>query len=305
MGWRHRMDEFLERRVSNATVWSRRVAIFSVALFLTAGIGHRIGFLATPDFFPVLGVVAGFAALALLFAVRALFLFWHYGGKGGGTLLFAILVALVVLTPFGITAYRGVTLPMLNDVSTDTDDPPEFTVAAAQRVDGMNRIEPFTPERRKLQQDNYPTATGRRYEAPISQVAEVVQDVLDNRGWRIVSPTDFPPDATEITIEAQARSPLLGFPADVAIRLIDEGTSTYVDMRSASRYGPHDFGDNAARIAFFLADLDIEIAYLTVVTPVEPVEPSKPADPAPPAAVPAPPPEEPAEPLDRFEDPPD
>lgn len=296
------MDEFLERRVSNATVWSRRVALFSAVLFLTAGLGHRFGFLTTPDFFPVLGVVAAFALIALLFAVRALFLFWDHGGKGGGTLLFAILVALLVLTPFGITAYRGLTLPMLVDVSTDTDDPPELTIAAAERVGGMNRIEPFTPERRKLQQDKYPTATGRRYEAPIAQVAEVVQDVIDDRGWTIVSSTDFPPEATEITIEAEAESPLLGFPADVAIRLIDEDTSTYVDMRSASRYGPHDFGDNAARIAFFLADLDVEIAYLTVVTPVEP-EPPKPASP-PPAAQP-PPPEEPAEPLDRSEDPPD
>ena len=101
----------------------------------------------------------------------------------------------------------------------------------------MNPIEPFTPERRKLQQDSYPSATGRRYEAPIGQVVEVVADVLDSRGWPIVSPTEPSGEATEITIEALASSSLLGFPADVAIRLIDEGTSTYVDMRSASRYG--------------------------------------------------------------------
>src|SRR5688572_21827344 len=86
-GGDHCMDEFLERRVSNATVWSRRLAIFSAVLFLTAGIGHRIGFLSTPDFIPVLGVVAAIVILALLFALRALFLFWHYGGKGGGSLL--------------------------------------------------------------------------------------------------------------------------------------------------------------------------------------------------------------------------
>jgi len=94
----------------------------------------------------------------------------------------------------------------------------------------------------------------------------------------------------------------LGFPSDVAIRLIDEDTSTYVDMRSTSRYGPHDFGDNAARLTSFLAELDLEIAYLTVVTPVEPepAQPPKP-EPAPPPPVPA----EPAAPLDRSEDPPD
>jgi uncharacterized protein (DUF1499 family) len=46
----------------------------------------------------------------------------------------------------------------------------------------------------------------------------------------------------------------------VAIRLTDEGETTYVDMRSASRYGRGDFGDNARRIAGFLDALDAEMA---------------------------------------------
>ncbi|MCX7304233.1 MAG: DUF1499 domain-containing protein [Hyphomicrobiales bacterium] len=297
------MDEYHERRVSNATVWSRRLAIFSAVVFLVTIVGHRIGYLATADLPPVLAVVAAIAILSLLVAVRALFLFWDHGGKGGGTLVFAVLVALAVLSPFAITAYRGITLPMLSDISTDTDDPPELNLAAASRTAAMNKIEPFTLERRKLQEDSYPEATGRRYEAPIGQVLEVVQSVLDKRGWTVVGPSEFPADATEITIEAEARTFVLGLPADVAIRLIDEGSSTYVDMRSASRYIAHDFGENAARISSFMADLDVEIAYLTVVVPVEPVE--QPA--TKPAETPPPPPvqEEPAQPLDRSEDPPD
>lgn len=297
------MDEYLERRVSGATVWSRRLAIFSAVVLFIAGMAHRVGYLSTPDAYPVLGVAAAIAILSLLFAVRAVVLFWHHGGSGGGRLVFAVLLALLVLAPFAVTAYRGVTLPLLNDVSTDTDDPPELNAAGASRTQGMNPIEPFTPERRKLQQDGYPAVTGRRYEAPMAQVAEVVVDLLDDRGWTINGASSFPADASEITIEAQARSPILGFPADVAIRLIDEDTSTYVDMRSASRYGPHDFGDNAARIESFLGQLDIEIAYLTVVKPVEPAEPApppKPAEPLSPAI-----PEAPAVPLDRSEDPPD
>jgi len=296
------MDEYHERRVSYATVWARRLALFSAVLLLTAATAHRIGYLATQDLFPVLGAVVGIALLALVFAARALALFWRYGGKGGSVLLFAVLVALLVLTPFVVTAYRGLTLPMLNDVSTDTDDPPEMPLASTARTAGMNQIEPFTAERRKQQQDSYPAATGRRYEAPIAQVAEVVNEVLDARGWPVVGAREVPPDASEITLEAQAGSFLLGLPADVAIRLIDEDTSTYVDMRSASRYGPHDFGDNAARIEAFLAALDVEVAYLTVVTPAEPAEstpPPKPIEQEQPA------PMEQSEPLDRSEDPPD
>jgi len=297
------MDEYHERRISHATVWSRRLAVFSFVMLVTAGLGHRFGFIGTADISPVLGTVMLIAGLSLLFALRALFLFYHYGGKGGGSLVFAVLVALLVLTPFGITGYRSVTLPLLNDISTDPDDPPELAIADAQRVAGMNAIEGFTPEKRRMQEASYPAVTGRRYEAPIGQVLEVVIGLLDDRRWTIVSPTEFPADATEMTVEAQAKSPLLGFPADVAIRLIDEDTSTYVDMRSASRYGPHDFGDNAARIEAFLAELDTEVAYLNVVTPVEPEPPPPPK--APETSAPPPEPEEPAEPLDRSEDPPD
>lgn len=299
------MADYLERPVSKAAAWSRRVAIFSVVLFLTAGVGHRIGYLATLDFIPVLGVVAGLALLALMFAARALFQLWTYGGSGGGKLLAGVLISFLVLTPFAISAYRALTYPMLTDISTDTDDPPEFSVATRMRTVGMNRIEPFTPERRKLQQDSYPQATGRRYEAPMGQVVDAVGDVLDGRGWTIVS-QEPSGEVTETTIEALAGSYLLGFPADVAIRLIDEGTSTYVDMRSASRYGEHDLGDNAARIDAFLAELDIEIAYLTVVVPTEPAEPPPPPKtPEPPPAAPLDPPAEEVPPLDRSEDPPD
>ena len=296
------MDEYYERRVSSAVVWSRRLAIFSLVLFLVSGIGHRVGYLASADLLPVLGVVSGVALLSLAAAARALFLFWDHGGKGGGALVFAVLVALFVLAPFAVTLYRGVTLPMLSDVSTDTDDPPELAIASAARTAGMNEIEPFTLERRQLQEDAYPEATGRRYEAPIGQVFEVIQDLLARRGWRIVGQSEFPADATEITIETEARSPILAMPVDVAIRLIDEGTSTYVDMRSSTRYWGHDFGDNAARISAFMAELDVEVAYLTVITPVEPAEPPPPP---PPVEAPSPPPDEPAVPLDRSEDPPD
>ncbi len=300
------MAAYLERPVSKAAAWSRRVATFSVVLFLTAGLGHRFGYIATLDFVPVLGVVAGLAVLALLFAARALFQLWTYGGSGGGKLLAGVLISLLVLTPFAISAYRALSYPMLTDISTDTDDPPEFSVAARMRTAGMNQIEPFTPDRRKLQLDSYPLATGRRYEAPIGQVIDAVNDVLDGKGWVILSPTEPSGEATETTIEAVATSYILGFPADVAIRLIDEGTSTYVDMRSASRYGEHDLGDNAARIEAFLADLDVEIAYLTVVVPTEPAEPPAPPKPAPPAEeVPIGPPAEEVPPLDRSEDPPD
>ncbi len=298
------MADYTEAPVSMAAARARSVAVFSAVVFLTAGLGHRFGFLATPDFIPVLGVVAGLALLSLLFAARALFQLGTYGGTGGGNLVVGVLIALLVLSPFSIAAYRALALPALNDISTDTDDPPILAAALGARTPGMNAIKPFTPERRKLQLESYPSATGRRSGAPIGQVADAVSRVLDDRGWSIAGRPDNAGEATEITIEALARTAIFGFPSDVAIRLIDEGSSTYVDMRSASRYGEYDLGDNAARIEAFLGDLDVEIAYLTVAVPEEPAP--APVAPAPEETVPAEPvPQEPAVPLDRSEDPPD
>ena len=57
-------------------------------------------------------------------------------------------------------------------------------------------------------------------------------------------------------IEAVARTPIMGFRDDVVIRVRRDGDGARVDVRSASRYGRHDFGTNAARIRSLLEDID-------------------------------------------------
>jgi len=79
----------------------------------------------------------------------------------------------------------------------------------------------------------------------------------------------FPLDGGDSFIEALATTTFLAFPVDVSIRITDEGDTTYVDMRSASRYGKHDLGDNAARIAGFLTALDAAVAGAAGAPPAE------------------------------------
>jgi len=57
-------------------------------------------------------------------------------------------------------------------------------------------------------------------------------------------------------IEAVARTPIMGFRDDVAVRIRGVGQGARVDVRSASRYGRHDFGTNAARVRVLLDDID-------------------------------------------------
>ncbi len=67
---------------------------------------------------------------------------------------------------------------------------------------------------------------------------------------------DSPPANTAI-LEATAPTAVLRFIDDVVVRMrIGDDGSTIVDMRSASRVGAHDLGQNARRIKAFYAKLD-------------------------------------------------
>ncbi|RUM97198.1 DUF1499 domain-containing protein [Pseudaminobacter arsenicus] len=263
------MRAYLERRTSRAAGWCRRAAVFSAVLFVTAGLCHRYGLLETPAFLWVLVIVAALAIAALLLAAVSFRKVWNDGDRGGGDLTLGIVIALLVLVPFLISAYRGAVNPELHDVSTDLDDPPALAVAARMRTPDMNPLVPATPEQRKLQAQKFPQVTGRRYELAFDRTFDAVMALMERRGWKPIGPWLEAGGQSEITIDTVAYTTILAFPVDVAIRLINEGDTTYVDMRSASRYGRHDLGDNAARIVDFLAELDTEVAAQAGAVPAE------------------------------------
>jgi uncharacterized protein (DUF1499 family) len=250
------MTARFEPKTCGAALWSRRVARFSLVLFIVAGLAHRRGLLGTFDFLWVLLLVACLALAALLLVAVSFRRVWEKGDRGGGAAALAVLVSLLVLTPFGVTAVRFFLYPRLNDISTDLQDPPSLADAAKARHGHMNPVRPISREAARLQIAAYPEITGRRYGASPEDVLKAVDKVVSDKGWRVLSHPPYVDGEREYVLEAEARTMLLGFPVDVAIRLTDEGESTYVDMRSTSRYGEGDFGDNARRISNFLDALD-------------------------------------------------
>ena len=61
-------------------------------------------------------------------------------------------------------------------------------------------------------------------------------------------------------IEAIARTLILGFREDVAVRVRATPDGARIDVRSASRYGLHDLGENAARVSALISDIDDVLA---------------------------------------------
>ncbi|HWK14988.1 MAG TPA: DUF1499 domain-containing protein [Rhizobiaceae bacterium] len=250
------MAVIIERQSSSAARWARRLALFSAALFITSLAGHRFGAVETVPFFWLAWLVAGFALLALLLGLLGMRALWERGDRGGRASALAIVMAVLVLAPIGFAGFLAYSLPPIGDVSTDVLEPPAFRIAPDLRKGDMNPLGAYPREQADMQREAYADVTGRRYAMPAQGVQELVTLLVGDRRWAVLRPFDAEGDGGEATMETVAHSPLLGLLSDVAIRVTDEGETSYVDMRSVSRYGARDLGDNARKISGFLADLD-------------------------------------------------
>lgn len=133
-------------------------------------------------------------------------------------------------------------LPMINDISTDLDDPPQFL-----HLD----VPPYPDANASVQRDGYPDLAGIVLPAPPAEAFERARDAAIDLDWRIGS-ADAPGEDGNARLEAVATTPLFRFRDDVVVRLRAEGDGTRIDLRSRSRIGRHDLGANARRIRDFL-----------------------------------------------------
>lgn len=247
------------RRYSRWAGWSLRMSVFAAVLLVYSALAYRWQYVPALVFFWLLGIAGILALIGVAFSLLGFNDLWQRGDKGAARAFWGMVVAGAVLVPFVVSGYRAVVYPRLDDISTDLDDPPQFMAAEALRKPPMNPILPITPAEARLQASAYPQVTGRRYDGPPDRILQVVMSAIGQEGWRVVGSRGTPGQDNEVFVEVLARTFFLDFPVDVVIRLTDEGDTTYVDMRSASRYTLHDFGDNARRIVGFLTLLDEQV----------------------------------------------
>ena len=85
---------------------------------------------------------------------------------------------------------------------------------------------------------------------------EETMKVITKRKWRPLVDRPPQPGRRDGQIELVARTPIMGFRDDLAIRIRVDPDGARIDVRSASRYGRHDLGANASRIRSLLEDID-------------------------------------------------
>jgi uncharacterized protein (DUF1499 family) len=100
----------------------------------------------------------------------------------------------------------------------------------------------------------YPDLKPKMYAASVARVAKASEEAIAHLPrWSLVGSGSGPGGHA---IQAVSTTRLWRFNDDVTIRIYREGPWTYVTVRSKSRVGKGDFGQNARNIRAFLTELD-------------------------------------------------
>lgn len=307
------MRRTLAARRSRAAGWARLAGGLSVPVLIIGALGSRAGMVPGAALLPVLIVGFALALAAGALAIYALVDIWHSGADGAGAAIAGLVYALPALAALSLVAGAAVYYPRVTDVVTDPEDPPAFTTSDAPHV-------PPDADSLARQEAAFPDLVTRTYPMPLSEVYAAARDLVNKRGWVLItdprpsfsisvpSGTEAAPEPEDdelarvlasksvmtqsrggavaaaraadsaedvepytptntVTLEAIASTPVFAFPDDIAVRLESTSDGTRLDMRSASRFGEHDLGENARRIRGFLADLDKTLQPETIAPP--------------------------------------
>ena len=228
-------------------------AILAIVL-LVVGVGGAHFFLVTPLLgFQLFLLSLPIALLAFLIGLVGIARTRAEARRAGrpkalaGTIL-GVLVAVPLAAI--IWSWMSIKAPLINDITTDFDNPPEFVKPPAMAADSMkyNRAN-FAAQ----QMAGYGTLAPLSLdERPADAFTRVEAAAHTMPGWEIV----YVDPATR-TIEGVEFSQLFRFCDDfvIQVRPSADGNSSVVEMRSRSRNGKGDFGVNYHRIVGFFAVL--------------------------------------------------
>jgi uncharacterized protein (DUF1499 family) len=225
------------------------ISVIAVAAAAAGGLGTRAGWWDFREGFRFLrwGAYLGAAGTAIAIAGGIIA---RPGGRRRG---FLLAIAGIVLggAAFGVPGnwYRmAKAVPMIHDITTDTENPPKFVSILPLRKDAPNPAEYGGPEIAAKQHAAYPDIRPLTAGISPSRAYEAALATAGRMNWRIVEG-----NPSERRIEAVATTRWFGFKDDIVIRISPAANGgSVLDIRSVSRVGLSDIGTNARRIRTFL-----------------------------------------------------
>lgn len=230
------------------------IAGAAAAAMVFSGIGYRLGLWHFRTGFTILRWAFWFASAGALLSAAGLILTRGRPAK-------VLVAGLIGIAVGGGAAYipwnwmqTAASLPYIHDITTDVQNPPQFVAVKGLRKGEDHPVDYDGPEVAAQQKEAYPDLAPLVTHAPREKVFEAAQAVLKSMGLELVDA-----NPAEGRIEATATSLLYGFKDDVVVRIVPEATGARVDVRSKSRVGRSDLGQNARRIRTFLQKLQTSL----------------------------------------------
>ena len=225
------------------------LSAIAITAAMGAGAGARLSLWDFRQGFRILNWAAYFGIAGTVLSLVGAVL----GRPGKGRRGFLLAVAGVVLgaLAFGVPGnWYSIAkrVPMIHDITTDTENPPMFVSVLALRKDAPNSAAYGGPGIAAQQHAAYPDIRPLVSDIPPAKAYERAHTVARRMCWKIVDENQ-----AEGRIEATATTRWFGFKDDIVIRIAPSaGNGSRVDIRSVSRVGRSDVGTNARRIRAFL-----------------------------------------------------
>lgn len=164
--------------------------------------------------------------------------------------LIGSLLSVVTLSGIVGLALPSMSYPVINDITTDVENPPRF-VKCAEIESNRGRDMSYPKDFAAKQAAGYPNLSGRTLMLEPGLAMERARTALEALpGTNVIDV-----DVDGGRIEAVSISRVFGFIDDVVVRVQPDGKGSRIDMRSKSRDGKGDLGANAARIESFMLAL--------------------------------------------------
>jgi uncharacterized protein (DUF1499 family) len=242
----------IEEPTSPLALWSARLAFFGVTVAVLSIIIVRSGILEIAPAVATFGAALVFAVAAILLAFASFVAIWITGARGLGRAFLGLFLGLALIAYPAYIAVSARKLPQINDITTDFTNPPRYDVLARLRPrDRLNYPAFFAEQQRK----GYPEIVPLQLALPARTAYDVALKIVTAHKWLVLDQRP-PAGPRPGTIEAVARTTIMGFRDDVVVRVTAMGAGARIDVRSASRYGLSDFGANAKRIRGLLTEIE-------------------------------------------------
>ena len=222
-------------------------AIFSILLLPIAVVCYRLNFYDFSDASKVLTLSLFLSAIIFLFALLLSIVHRKSNPSNSKLAAHAWGLSLMPLIFFGSQIIVVKSVPMIHNISTDVNDPPEFFKVIELRGVNSNPHEYDQASLASIQREAYPNITTLFVDDSIDKAFKKANQVVALLEWDIVSR-----DVVKGVVEATETSGIWQFKDDVVIRIKVSGDQTKIDLRSVSRVGRSDLGANAKRIEKFL-----------------------------------------------------